>query len=231
MKVLVIDDHALIRDALRRVLKELRRDTAVLEASSAAEALETIADNPEIGLILLSIFTRLIAMDFHTARGTARTEAGGSRRCAFRFPGPHQCRARARSRCARVYSKIRQARSHAGRARAGSFRRYLCPAGDSSSRANVGRSAQACARRASTPITRGFGPDDAADRSPVADDEGQEQQGDLPHARPLRADRENHVTAILRALKVTNRTEAVIAANDMGWEFPAARIRARAPEV
>jgi DNA-binding NarL/FixJ family response regulator len=31
----------------------------------------------------------------------------------------------------------------------------------------------------------------------------------------------NHVTAILKALKVSNRTEAVIAANQLGWEFPA----------
>jgi DNA-binding NarL/FixJ family response regulator len=32
----------------------------------------------------------------------------------------------------------------------------------------------------------------------------------------------NHVTAILRALKVTNRTEAVIAANEFGWKLPTA---------
>src|SRR5437868_1073033 len=30
----------------------------------------------------------------------------------------------------------------------------------------------------------------------------------------------NHVTAILKALKVTNRTEAVIAVNELGWKFP-----------
>jgi DNA-binding CsgD family transcriptional regulator len=29
----------------------------------------------------------------------------------------------------------------------------------------------------------------------------------------------NHVTAILKALKVTNRTEAVIAVNEMGWKI------------
>jgi len=30
----------------------------------------------------------------------------------------------------------------------------------------------------------------------------------------------NHVTAILRALKVTSRTEAVVRANSLGWQFP-----------
>jgi DNA-binding NarL/FixJ family response regulator len=31
----------------------------------------------------------------------------------------------------------------------------------------------------------------------------------------------NHVTAILKALQVTNRTEAVIAVGELGWELPA----------
>jgi DNA-binding NarL/FixJ family response regulator len=31
----------------------------------------------------------------------------------------------------------------------------------------------------------------------------------------------NHITAILKALKVTNRTEAVIAVNELGWKLPA----------
>lgn len=30
----------------------------------------------------------------------------------------------------------------------------------------------------------------------------------------------NHVTAILKALKVTNRTEAVVAVNELGWDLP-----------
>jgi DNA-binding NarL/FixJ family response regulator len=30
----------------------------------------------------------------------------------------------------------------------------------------------------------------------------------------------NHVTAILKALKVSNRTEAVVAANNLGWKLP-----------
>jgi DNA-binding NarL/FixJ family response regulator len=30
----------------------------------------------------------------------------------------------------------------------------------------------------------------------------------------------NHVSAILKALKVSNRTEAVLAVADLGWELP-----------
>jgi DNA-binding NarL/FixJ family response regulator len=32
----------------------------------------------------------------------------------------------------------------------------------------------------------------------------------------------NYVTAILKTLKVTNRTEAVIAVGDIGWKWPSA---------
>ena len=32
----------------------------------------------------------------------------------------------------------------------------------------------------------------------------------------------NHVTAILRALKVSNRTQAVIAVSELGWKLPTA---------
>jgi len=53
MKILIIDDHSLIREALRRVVRELKREARILEASTAAEALQVITDNSDIRLILL----------------------------------------------------------------------------------------------------------------------------------------------------------------------------------
>jgi DNA-binding NarL/FixJ family response regulator len=44
----------------------------------------------------------------------------------------------------------------------------------------------------------------------------------------------NHVTAILRALKVSNRTEAVVAENELGWKLPSAAqpdLQSRIPSV
>jgi DNA-binding NarL/FixJ family response regulator len=35
----------------------------------------------------------------------------------------------------------------------------------------------------------------------------------------------NHVTAILKTLQVTSRTEAVVAANNFGWKFSASAKR------
>ena len=55
MKVLVIDDHALIRDALRGVLKELRDDAVIVEASECRQAMRLINEHPDIDLILLDL--------------------------------------------------------------------------------------------------------------------------------------------------------------------------------
>ena len=55
MKILLIDDHALIRQATHGVLKKLRRDAVVLEANNSAEAMARLAENPDTGLILLDL--------------------------------------------------------------------------------------------------------------------------------------------------------------------------------
>ncbi len=55
MKILVTDDHALIRDALRGVLKQLRSDASVFEASDCRQAMRIIEDHPDLDLILLDV--------------------------------------------------------------------------------------------------------------------------------------------------------------------------------
>ncbi len=55
MKILVVDDHHLIREALRGVLKEVRRDAVVLEAPTAAQARQIIVRHADIGLVLLDL--------------------------------------------------------------------------------------------------------------------------------------------------------------------------------
>lgn len=54
MKVLVVDDHVLIREALRGVLKELKA-ASVVEASDAHQAMQRIEENPDIDLVLLDL--------------------------------------------------------------------------------------------------------------------------------------------------------------------------------
>jgi DNA-binding NarL/FixJ family response regulator len=55
MKVLVVDDHALIRDALRGVLTELRPGASVLEAADCKQAKGLVATNADLELIFLDL--------------------------------------------------------------------------------------------------------------------------------------------------------------------------------
>ena len=55
MKILVVDDHVLIREALRGVLKELKPEAAVLEAPDSRQAMQLVTDHPDVDLILLDL--------------------------------------------------------------------------------------------------------------------------------------------------------------------------------
>jgi DNA-binding NarL/FixJ family response regulator/class 3 adenylate cyclase len=56
MKILVIDDHVLIREAMRGVLRELKGEAAViLEASDSGQAMRQIEQNPDVELVLLDL--------------------------------------------------------------------------------------------------------------------------------------------------------------------------------
>ena len=55
MKILVVDDHPLIREALRQVLQGLDRELALIEAQSCEEALELVHSHSDISLILLDL--------------------------------------------------------------------------------------------------------------------------------------------------------------------------------
>jgi DNA-binding NarL/FixJ family response regulator len=55
MKILVVDDHVLIRESLRGVLKELRPDAVVLEAADSRRATELVEAHADIGLVLLDL--------------------------------------------------------------------------------------------------------------------------------------------------------------------------------
>jgi DNA-binding SARP family transcriptional activator/CheY-like chemotaxis protein len=55
MKVLIIDDHTLIREALHTVLKQLKRETVIFEASSSRQAMHVVEGHPDLSLVLLDI--------------------------------------------------------------------------------------------------------------------------------------------------------------------------------
>jgi DNA-binding NarL/FixJ family response regulator len=55
MKFLIVDDHALIREAMHGVLLGLRSGATVLEAANAQAALQCLADHPDTDLVLLDL--------------------------------------------------------------------------------------------------------------------------------------------------------------------------------
>ena len=55
MKILVVDDHVLIRDALRGVLTELDDAANVLEAADGATAMRLLEENTDLNLVLLDL--------------------------------------------------------------------------------------------------------------------------------------------------------------------------------
>ena len=55
MKILVVDDHVLIREALRGVLRELDGAAVILEASDGAGAMHLIEEHTDLDLVLLDL--------------------------------------------------------------------------------------------------------------------------------------------------------------------------------
>lgn len=55
MKILIVDDHALFRQGLAMLLRELYPDATILEAATAAEAYDAVDHNPGIELVLLDL--------------------------------------------------------------------------------------------------------------------------------------------------------------------------------
>ena len=55
MKILVVDDHVLIRESLQGVLREWQRDAAILEASDCRQAMQLIEEHTDLELVLLDL--------------------------------------------------------------------------------------------------------------------------------------------------------------------------------
>jgi len=55
MRCLIVDDHPLTRDGTASALREADPDAEVVEAGSLAEALQALADHPDVELVLLDL--------------------------------------------------------------------------------------------------------------------------------------------------------------------------------
>jgi DNA-binding NarL/FixJ family response regulator len=55
MKILVVDDHFLIREALRGFLKKMKSDATILEAANGHQAIQLVSEHADVRLVLLEL--------------------------------------------------------------------------------------------------------------------------------------------------------------------------------
>jgi DNA-binding NarL/FixJ family response regulator len=220
MKILVVDDHVLIRDALRGVLKELKGDADVLEASDCRQAMALIAEYAgDLSLILLDL--NLPDRDGFSALSEVRERYPGI--SVVVLSGQHD-----RSSVVKALDL-----GALGFIPKSGQREVMLSALQLVFAGGIYIPPEILTRDSSPPPPDGKPP--TGSRPPVSpSDLGlTERQIDvlalmmqgksnkaicrvLDLAEPTV---KNHVTAILKALKVTNRTEAVIAVRELGWDL------------
>ena len=221
MKILIIDDHVLIRELLRGVLSELKPQAAVLEATNAKETMRLVAEHPDLGLVLLDLglpdrdgfevlaeirelhptIPVVVLSGHHDRANVVRTLDLGA--LGF-IPKTAQRRV--------LLSAISLVLS-------GGI--YIPP--EILSRQETPKSAEPGTGRAVSkkPATspRDLGLTDRQVEVLALMMQGKSNKAigrALDLAEPTVR---NHVTAVLKALNVTNRTEAVIAVVELGWDL------------
>ena len=212
MKILVVDDHALIREALHGVLKKLTRDPVVLEASNFAQTMEAIASNPDIGLILLDLmlpdrdgFSMLAELrQRNPAMSVVVLSAVQDRANVMKALDLGAMGFIPKSARNEVMLSALQLVFAGGI--------YIPP--EILAREHLSQSA---------PRPRGVSPTDLGLTDRQLDaliGQGKNNKSICQMLNLAEPTVKNHVTAIFKALKVANRAEAVIAVNELGWRLP-----------
>lgn len=217
-QLLIVDDHALVRDALRGVLKKIKRGAAIFEASDSAQAMGILAEHPSISLILLDL--KLPDRDGLLALVELRE----------RYPAAAVVVLSAMQEAEKVVKALRL--GAVGYIPKTAPREVMLGALQLVFAGGVYIPPEILAREElvqseATPQRKppAKGPLEFGLSSRQIDVLALMMQGRnnkvicraLNMAEPTV---KSHVSVILRALKVTNRTEAVIAATELGWKLP-----------
>jgi len=219
MKILVVDDHMLIREALRGVLQELKPEAGVIDASSCHEALQLAQANAgELDLVLFDLglpdgdgFDTLGELrDLYPAVAIVVLSAFKDRDSVTK---------------ALELGALGFIPKSASRAVMVSALQLVFAGGIYVPPEILQRPQEA---PMSAPVSAPMSPSELGLTERQIDVLALMMQGKSNKAvcRELdlaEATVKNHVTAILRALKVTNRTEAVLAVAAFGWKLKTIR--------
>jgi len=215
MKVLLVDDHALIRDALRGVLKELVDVATVLEASDCRQAMRLVEEHPDLHLILLDL--NLPDRDGFSVIADLRRHHATISLVVLSASQERDTVMRALDLGALGFipkSAPREVMVNALRLIfSGGI--YIPP--EAIVRAEP-KPAQSTSDRPVSPADLGLTERQLEVLTLMMLGKGNKAiSRTLDVAEPTV---KHHVTAILKALKVRNRTEAVIAVGTLGWQLP-----------
>jgi DNA-binding NarL/FixJ family response regulator len=219
MKILVVDDHALIREALHGVLRKLTRDAVILEASNCAQTMEAVASHPDISLVLLDLnlpdrdgFSMLAELRERNPAVSVVVLSGVQDRAnvmkALDLGAMGYIPKSARNEV--MLSALQLVF-------AGGI--YIPP--EILAREHLSHTAGASGGGRTIVSPADLGLTDRQLDVLALMMQGKNNKSICRTLNLAEATVKNHVTAILKALKVTNRTEAVIAVNELGWKLPA----------
>ncbi len=220
MNILVVDDHFLIRDALRGWLKKLSNDATILEAANGHQAIRLVSEHTELQFVLLEL--DLPDRDGFTVLGELRERHPAVSVVVLSARQDPESVARALNLGALGFIPKSERQEvllsalelvFAG----GTYipNQLLVGEVHSSPKPNA---FFAGGMRSRKPADFGL-----TDRQLAVLELMMKGKSNKAICRELKRAEptvKNHVTAILKALKVMNRTEAVITVSSLGWEWP-----------
>jgi DNA-binding NarL/FixJ family response regulator len=220
IKVLVVDHHFLIREALRAVLKHLKSNVTILEAVNGHQMMQLVSEHPDIGLVLLEL--NLPDRDGFSLLGELRERHPETSVVVLSVRQDRDSVLRALDLGALGFipksGHLDVMVRALGLVFAGGV--YIPPEILAGEEPRHPSAKPARILTDTSPRPADFGLTDRQVEVLKLMMKGKSNKAISRELNISLPTVKNHVTAILRAMKVTNRTEAVIVASDMDLECP-----------